>query len=534
MTQRFLPGGLLFAIFMLMPVTAAASGDYLDYLFRSPTITDPGLANQFQQFIANVDNRQYLSADGQMDKLLAEPALAGVTPTTHAELLTDAGILKAVTNQDSQALNLLGQSVSLLEESVERYSPQQFNALMVSGMIKARARDYPAAVEFYRRAQHVLHLQDGVYTRKQIPVLDQLTNLDQARGTLLLSDVEQTFKLRIAERAYGANSEALIPTLESVAHYFAIRGKGLPRFIIDYDIQVPYLQGKVPSEIVDRTNAASSLDRRNSGPSIADQDLWTRSTSTYGDSQIRIYRGGLFDYAVELYQRAITILEKKYGKNDVRLAQPLQSLSWTRLVEGNHKGAAKQALERATSIIVDSPVTDVEDHVLALVHLGDLYIITNDRRAGAKYHEAWLILSQHPEMKKLGAQLFANPVRLYPEPFNYVLTRRPEKAGDDQALFAKLRFTVDKAGVPRDVHAVAGNISFSDQGNLATGFGSSTRYRPRLVGGYPVATPDVTYTQSFVVLESQVSKSGPEKKAAKPDTKSAESNGGNSGSGTGA
>lgn len=480
---------LVLTVALLAAMPASAAQQYLDYLFRSPALAGSGLDDAFSVVLDNVDNHRYLKADALMDTILAKPATAKLGPATQAKLLTDAGILKAVNDQDSKSIALLQHAVETVVASIHRYSPLQFNALMVEGMINANARHFPAAIQYFRRAQHVLHLQDGVYTRKQIPVLEQLTRVDQARGTLLAADVQQRFDLRIVERAYGANSEQLIPTLEQVGSYFANRGSSLPRFIMNPDAAARWLQNKVPSQYLSTDDAAFS------------DTSWSDYTDNGGlGSQIRYFRASLFDQAVNMYNRAINILDNKYGPDDLRLVPPLKGLSRIRLQQGGHDRQSKKAMARATDIVMNSPSTNIEDHVNALVELGDLYTVTGDSRASKRYLDAWRLLNGHPEMKRLQGRLFARPHRLYPPPASFGVQQRPIEAKDGDRLYAKLRFTVDPRGIPRSVRIIDANIPATNRNGLARYFELNVRYRPRIVNGQVVSTDGVTYLQSFVAV----------------------------------
>ena len=478
---------LLLAI--VAPATALADQDYLDYLFRSASLQNDQLTDSFKQVLADVGQRHYLRADKQMGDILSKVDPETLDPAVHARLLTDAGIIKAVTNQDAKAVSLLEQSIKTVEESVQRFSPLQFNALMVEGMLQARAHNYSQAVQLFRRAQHVLHLQDGVYTRKQLPVLDQLTSIDQARGLLLDADLEQRFDLRIAERAYGANSEALIPTLEKLGNYFADRGDGVPRFLADADAHSDWWRNRIPDQFLASTQTP-----------IADQSFAAYDSpggKNFGN-QIRYFRASLFDQAVEMYNRAIKILENKYGPNDLRLVQPLKGLAKARLLEGAHRKLSRQAMERATRIVESNPSTDVEDHVNALVQLADLYIITGDSRARERYQDAWKLLTEHPGLKHLKTQLFSKPKRIFPAPVSFVLSKRPSDTKPGEPLYVDLKFTVDTQGVPRSIRVVDTNVPASNKDMFVRYFGQKVRYRPRLVKGKLSDTTGVTWRQRYV------------------------------------
>lgn len=476
-------------IALLASLSAAASQGYLDYFFRQPPIADTSLASDFNRALADLDSRQYQKADEDMTALLGKTDASGITAAAKAQLLADAGILKAYIHQPDKALPLLQQSVSIIETSVHRLSPLLFNPSMAAGMIQSQAGNYHAAMEMFRRAQHVLHVQDGVYTREQVPVLDQLTRINQMQGLLLNADRQQRFEMQIAERAYGANSEALIPTLEKVARYFRGRGGNLPQILNYSDANANWLSTRVPSQYLVNSNNQFSA-----------QPFWANDVANarFLGNPVQRFRKTLFDEAVGMYNRAIKILEAKYGPNDLRLVDPLKQLSRTRLVEGGHKNLAEAAMERATKIVRDNPETDVEDHINALVQLGDLYIITGDSRAQDRYLQAWRLVNTHPELSALKAQLFGKPTRIYPVTRSIYLNQRPREAVAGEPLYTTLKFTVDDNGMPRDIKVIDGNIPMSSRNNLVRFFQKSVKYRPRVIDNGIVETNGVLFRQKFV------------------------------------
>ena len=462
---------LLLVIELFGSSGALAGEGYFDYFFRQPGFAGGKLAVGFTQVLANIDRRNYKAADQLMDRIVAKLDEDKIDASVRARLLADAGILKAVVSGGDQAMPLLDQSINTVELSSGPFSALLYNMLMAEGMIHLDARDFSAAEESFRRAQHILHRQNGVYTRKQLPVLEQLTDIDQLQGTLLDADREQRFYLRISERAYGANGENLVPALEKVGAYFANRGDGLPVF--------------------------ASLASANANAIVYDD--WLKGKISGQD--VRSFRTSMFDESVGMYERAIKILEDKYGPDDLRLVEPLKGLSEARLLERSHTNLSEDAMERAVKIVESNPATDVEDRIKVLVSLGDLYTITSDSRAHDRYLEAWGLLHQHPELGKLQNQLFGAPRRLFPEARTITVHRRPMETPANAPLYADIQFSVSPDGTPQKVQVIDGNIGYGDQSEIKRYFRSKVRYRPRIVEGQFVTTPGLVFHQTCNTLE---------------------------------
>lgn len=473
---RALAGRLSLAACLALP-SAARADTYFDYFFRHPATDYRGIAQAFKPVLNKVDAASYQKADALLNDLIAQAKAAKVDDTTRAKLSTDAGILKAAMNQDDQAKKLLAQSVSTIEDTNGGYSALLYNPLMVEGIIASRAGDYPAAVALFRRAQYVLHVQNGVYTRKQLPVVRKLADIDQNEGLWLAADVQERFDLRICERAYGANSEALIPTLEHVGKYFADRASKLPLFFVNTDAYEHWLKNKVPDRYIAAEDAGIN-------------------TISFG-ANVRYYRTLLFDQSADLYHRAIKILEDKYGPNDLRLVDPLKGLSRTRLLQRTYTKQSQQAMERVVKIVQSNPSSDLEDRVNALVELADLYNITGDSRAWGRYMDAWKLMNRHPELAKLKTRMFGKPQLIFPAKTVVVLFDQPFGVPADTPLYATLRISLDAHGRPRDVKLVDGNVGADDRQDLVQTARRQLVYRPEIVDGKFVAATDVMFRQRY-------------------------------------
>ena len=218
-----------------------------------------------------------------------------------------------------------------------------------------------------------------------------------------------------------------------------------------------------------------------------------------------------FRDSVNLYFRAIEIIELNYGVNDLRLLTPLRGLASGRY--------AKSALLRSLEIVDSNPNSDLIDRAQALVDLGDFYITTSEKRnfrtiksqAPAKmskersqetYLSAWAILQETPETQQLASSLFGSPIRLYPRmpPFLY-LERTPDDATSGEELFANLQYDVSEDGRVQQIEVIDKNVP-NKEVRLVRNILRASRYRPRIDNGELVATEALEIRQLFAVLDS--------------------------------
>ncbi|HKI75039.1 MAG TPA: hypothetical protein VJ998_10360, partial [Pseudomonadales bacterium] len=176
---------LTLALYLASP-PVLATGDYFEYFYRDFDIGNADVAAEFQQVLRAVDQKNYSDASQLMSALVGKlDAAPNLDPGAHAQLLADAGILKASVFDNKAALDLLDKSDKMVVRYVGVYSPMLFNMLMAQGMVHSNVKDYPAAIESFRRAQHIVHRQDGVFSPKQIGVIDKIARVDQEQGSWL-------------------------------------------------------------------------------------------------------------------------------------------------------------------------------------------------------------------------------------------------------------------------------------------------------------------------------------------------------------
>ncbi|MBD3646848.1 MAG: tetratricopeptide repeat protein, partial [Pseudomonadales bacterium] len=293
-----------------------------------------------------------------------------------------------------------------------------------------------------------------VYSPEQLPVVKDIAKLKQERGEWMDADRQQIFRLKIGERSWGRQSEQLVPLLHELGAYFAERGDEIPRH-------------------------------------------WAE------DPDLLIYREELFRESIDLYERAIDIVEQKYGENDLRLVESLRGLSKARILQETGRYEAEDAMERAVEVVQMNPGTDLPDYVRTLVELGDVYTITRDGRAEETYLQAWNLIADKPEYDDLRRDLFGIPQRLMPmESKVFVLDRYPQGLDESDELYIDAEYTVHSSGKVTHVEILDGNVANQDK-RIFRSILSERFYRPRIVDGKLVDTEGMMLHQTFRVRETE-------------------------------
>lgn len=225
-----------------------------------------------------------------------------------------------------------------------------------------------------------------------------------------------------------------------------------------------------------------------------------------------------------IYERALNILTRTAGKNDLRRVGPLRGIARSyRLetyygVEGAADGApvfnagtngapvfsegsqqrrGESTLTAALAVVdANSPV----DHQLrgeVLADLGDWYLTTNSRnRAYDSYAEAWKALAQVGNTRPL-----ESPRLLAYRPSISSVDRSQLDPAEAVVKVVEMHFTVDRDGRVEDIRSPTTDVPEAVVRNVITSMRRS-RYAPRIENGAAVATQDVMFREKVLVRES--------------------------------
>ncbi|MDG2070653.1 MAG: tetratricopeptide repeat protein [Pseudomonadales bacterium] len=445
-TNRIL---LLFTMLLALSNSALADDDILDYYHHAVDL--PGNSANDLERLANLLNYQTLEEAIVLCEQIIDDniALQETNPLAYSKLIANLGMILNYGEYYENSLEILDRAESIMVRSLPQFSPHLISILMPKASTLVSLNRTEEARQALRQAQHITHRDDGVYSPDQLPMVNQLFELSLQNGNVMDADQQQFFTLRVSERAFGRESEALLPTLEKLGRYFAYRA------------------------------VASSKSE---------------------DPAMRYQQEGLFRTTFELYDRAIKIIEDNYGPNDLRLVNSLQGVAQARLMQ-RENSKSEQALERALFVIERNPTTDLPDRIEAIIKMGDLYTLTSDSRASETYLRAWNLMEENPDYNWLKTQAFGAPTRLYPRAQSVVyLDRMPSKA-DGSKLFIDAEYTVRVDGKVGDVKLLAKNVPNEQVKRLRSNL-SQARFRPRIVDGEIVETANLIIHQTFRVNEA--------------------------------
>lgn len=205
-------------------------------------------------------------------------------------------------------------------------------------------------------------------------------------------------------------------------------------------------------------------------------------------------RSRLTDSAREQYAEVLKSQEAQLAPNDPQLMSPLRQLAKIDLA--TTQGETDDAHDRLEAILEQNPDADAVERGLTLAALGDWATVTGKvEDARAYYKQAWDALAAKPDVD--AANFFAKPVLLdFVAPLDAVdrgeRSRRPYSWAQLEA-----HFDLSADGRPYNV-SIAGHAGpASPIESRFTRRLRETHFRPRLVGGEPVATSNVQFTHLF-------------------------------------
>jgi len=235
---------------------------------------------------------------------------------------------------------------------------------------------------------------------------------------------------------------------------------------------------------------------------------------------------GQMERARDQYRTALTIVEKKLGRNSVAAVAPLRSLaqSYTDEVRLSRLGVqtrsermssnfggdpdepinpqflsieGERALLRALNILQSDPQHSTHALQETLLQTGDWYLMKElSPKAFPYYEQAAALNGQEDPQQAAVVPALSFPVQIYyPTPSLAVrnLTLSPEDAVE---RFVRVEFTVMSDGSVKDARVADADATDRQKSQTVEAIESS-RYRPKFVDGKPVETAAMSYRQVF-------------------------------------
>jgi len=196
---------------------------------------------------------------------------------------------------------------------------------------------------------------------------------------------------------------------------------------------------------------------------------------------------------------AVTLLERAHGPQDARLAWPLRTIASSCVRSRSEPDLARASLDRALKLDYGDTAADVIERAEVFATRGDVEALFAEPAAGtAWYQAAWQRLA---DSRLAGpgtaAALFGQPKPIYVNVPDAPFTSRRGDIDHFAAGTVSFAFTVSSLGTIEQLRLRQSLAPMDSVPEPVTRAFREARYRPRLVAGQPLATPDHGFELRF-------------------------------------
>jgi len=355
------------------------------------------------------------------------------------------------------ALAAQRERLQLLEQEQGPYSPSLAEPLMDMGRYLQESGDPAQARLLYQRALHVLRVNEGLYSEQQMPLLRSLFVVHRRLGDWRALDGRYDYFFRLAATSGQLDAETAV-------EYFRWQREALRRQLDSSD----YRRLLSLYEANEQLLAAAD-------PALDSAGYWKLLTSQLHN---------LYLVQALVTPRIMTTTRGFTSMAPVR-SEPIQEMDVheQRLVNVQ-RGAVSRGTALLSDFIAAEGLHDEQLRAQALLALADWHQWNGVRGGASEDYRRVIVHLQATGQEQLLHEWFGSPVEL---PDNGAFSRDPGEGG----VPVSVRFTVSKAGRPRDIEATAADES--QKGFAMRLYRSllATRFRPRFADGVAVATTNI-------------------------------------------
>jgi|TARA_Y100000310_G_scaffold321956_1_gene380341 hypothetical protein len=337
--------------------------------------------------------------------------------------------------------------------------------------------EFEAATKALRNAQLLAHRNEGVYSLRQLEVIDHLTDIALKSDDVLTADHEQKFSFFISEHFYGETSLDLLPAYYKLVEWYLQTGR---HYWVRRELR-----------------RAESLIREQAG----DHDPILIEFLLLSARSKRL--SGICCSEKILEEALDIIAANPQLPNDVK-STVYFALGDAYTVSGKtHEAADHYALtnmqrnERPTSeptmiAMLDYLPTPSLVFMIPLSENG-LNVKLSDGPQGLK----------HLPVDERSRDAIGHPIQFMHYQLEDALPFRFRDLDSLAGIAITLEFTVTREGKVRDVELIGSNAPFK-LNQVMSRVLARTIYRPALAQGIPVDTEQVTLTQTFAVGDPKI------------------------------
>ena len=174
---------------LLLPLLAvhhaAADEDIFDYYFHSLAV--PASAQEdYRQLSQLLGYKTLEQAILLCEKIVEDnTGLQETDPVLYGKLLANLGMILNFGEYYENSLEVLDNAIAHLNPTLPPFSPQLMNVIMAKSSTLMNLGKLDEATQELRRAQHITHRDDGIYSATQLPIVEELFKISYQRNNIL-------------------------------------------------------------------------------------------------------------------------------------------------------------------------------------------------------------------------------------------------------------------------------------------------------------------------------------------------------------
>ncbi len=360
---------------------------------------------------------------------------------------------------------VLLQQLWLKENEVGAYSPALVPALRELGAALFMDEQYPDAIETYRRAIHLLRVNEGLNTPLQQGMIEQLVEAYVETGDYLAADDQQRYLFRIRRQHLAPDDPAMLDAVDQLAHWHR------SAYLSEFDrVRYPRIV-----ELFDLYHDMATAVGEQNGEA-------SRARLPYLEGKLRTA------YLLSVYPGEKDLPGQGEQRNNADTSD-VTRLRFSGFRKDNFRRGLAAILEMH-GILAADPNATPQELADVLVMKGDWYQWHHRlAQAVTMYEAAWAAVEGQPDAQRWRRANFDNPREL-PAGQVFQPGRIPLRLyyGTD----VHVRFAVTRLGEAQDIEILAPDRA-DNQPAVTQGYKylRSMRFRPRLEAGVVVATESV-------------------------------------------
>ena len=398
-----------------------------------------------------------------------------------------------------EAITALVNNIEALSEQEGAFSYDLFDPLMRLARLQLDFGQQKEAIDTLHRAQNIAHRSEGVYSPKQLPIINLLAELDMDDGEFEDANKKKRFAFFVSTHAYEPDSLEVLTAYTELNDWYMNTGQSRRASdLLKKAINLGESTGQNTLHFSVLDNQARRIDGKCCNPKRLITALKQRSADTTSETLLAAYLeiadsfilGGKAESAGYYFELAneITPLNAPAEPISFRrsLSEPLSGYSKSYQVTRNMPLSSYERLRRMTR----------QEQLVNLSVEPQWFLF--DPKSNHKGFETRDLGEPHNGEKRTYATI-GHPLRFSEDQLNQLLPLRWKK--NKKKLSISISFSVIETGNLKDIEIMESNAP-SRLNRLLTRALRKTYYRPAFKLGKPIASQDVTLVQTFVPRET--------------------------------